>query len=308
MKISAVVLNWNRPDDTVKAVNSILHQDYPDFEVIIWDNASSDNSKSILTGTFGANPRVKMIFAHRNFGVAGGRNRASRETTGEILFFLDSDASIQTPTALTQVVARLARDPDVGALSFEVIRSDGFLMWPFSRPVNEWRHKEFEAARVDGCAFAVRRIAFDKAGAFAEHFSPYGAEDLHFAYKLFDCEYKILYFPSAVAVHAFSPAGRTGIQFTMHVRNMLLIPLELFPVPHAYASFVKIAASLGRDAWVQYQRRDYLRGVREALGSFTFLERIPILRENWRNLRKLVNEEKRLRAKEHDRKGRKPCV
>jgi GT2 family glycosyltransferase len=296
MKISAVVLNWNRPNDTIKAVNSLLCQDYSNLEVIIWDNNSSDNSRSVLMENFGGNSRVKLIFAPRNFGVAGGRNRAVRETDGDILFFLDSDAVIQTRDAFSQVVARLANDPGIGALSFEVVRPDGFLMWPFSRPVDEWRHKEFEAARVDGCAFAVRRVAFDKAGAFAEHFSPYGAEDLHFAYKLIDCEVRILYFPFAVAVHAFSPAGRTGIQFTMHVRNMLLIPLELFPVPHAYASCLKIAASLGRDAWVQHQRKDYLKGVWEALVGFTFLERIPIPRTCWQHLREIVKEEKRLRG------------
>ena len=297
MRISAIVLNWNRPNDTINAVDSILRQDYPDTEIIIWDNASSDNSRDILTKTFGNDPCIKTIFAPHNYGVAGGRNRAARETDGECLFFLDSDAAIQTPSAFSQVAERMAQDPKIGALSFEVVRPDGFLMWPFSRPVSEWRHKEFEAARVDGCAFAVRRFAFDKAGAFAEHFSPYGAEDLHFAYKLIDCEFKILYFPSAVATHAFSPSGRTGIQFAMHVRNMLLIPLELFPTPHAYASFIKIAASLGRDAWFQHQRKDYFRGVREALTGFTFPERIPILRQNWRHLRDIVKEEKRLHVK-----------
>jgi hypothetical protein len=89
--------------------------------------------------------------------------------------------------------------------------------------------------RVDGCAFAARREAFERAGGFAEHFSPYGAEDAHFAYKVLDAGYRILYYPRAVAVHAFSPAGRTGIQFIMHVRNMLLIPLarvrRLAPAP-----------------------------------------------------------------------------
>ncbi len=295
MKISAVVLNWNRPDDTVEAVNSILNQDYPDFEVIIWDNASSDNSRDVLSRAFKDNPRIRMFFAPRNYGVAGGRNRAAREAAGDVLFFLDSDAHIRTATAFSRVADRLSQDHGLGALSFEVVRPDGFLMWPFARPADIWRHREFEVARVDGCAFAVLREAFDKAGAFAEHFSPYGAEDLHFAYKLIDAGYEVHYFPSAVAVHAFSPAGRTGIQFTMHVRNMLLIPLELFPFPHALASYMKTAVSLGRDAWVQHQRKDFLRGLCRNLCGFNPNDRIPISPNRWRYLRSLVEAEKESR-------------
>ena len=48
MKISVVILNWNRPEDTVKAADSVLAQDHPDFELVILDNASTDNSRAAL--------------------------------------------------------------------------------------------------------------------------------------------------------------------------------------------------------------------------------------------------------------------
>lgn len=294
MKISAIILNWNRPADTIKAAKSVLAQNYPDVHIVIWDNASSDSSKDILEKEFGDNSRIQMIFAAQNYGVAGGRNRAVRASDGDILFFLDSDAEIETPSALSSVAQRMAADPQIGALSFEIVRPDRFLMWPFARPASAWRHKEFDVARVDGCAFAVRRNAFEKAGAFAEHFSPYGAEDLHFSYKLIDGGYRILYFPSAVAIHAFSPKGRTGIQFTMHVRNMLLIILELFPLPHVFASIAKMTVSLGRDAWAQHQKKEYLNGVWNAVCEFNMRDRIPISRKRWAYIRDIVETEKRL--------------
>lgn len=297
MKISVIILNWNRPEDTIKATESVLAQDYRDLHILIWDNNSAPDFQKLLTDRFGKHPKVRLVFAETNYGVAGGRNRAFRMADGDIAFFLDSDAVIETPNALSLVARRMAEDPGIGAISFEIKRSDGFLMWPFARPAAEWRHEEFETMRVDGCAFAVRRDAFERAGGFAEHFSPYGAEDAHFAYKLIDCGCRILYFPTAVAIHAFSPAGRTGIQFVMHVRNMLLIPLELFPLPHALLSFGKMAASLGYDAWRQHQVRDFLRGAQESLAGFELMERIPISRTHWRRLRDMVRTDKALSYK-----------
>jgi len=294
MKISVIILNWNRPSDTIKAVDSVLGQDYANFDVLVWDNASSDDSKSVLQARFSQNSRVRLFFTDANYGVAGGRNRAARETTGDVIFFLDSDAVIQPPTALSRVAERMGKEPGLGALSFETVRPDGFLMWPFARPSGEWRHKEFESARVNGCAFAIQRAAFDRAGGFAEHFSPYGAEDLHFSYKLIDCGYRIHYFPAVAAVHAYSSTGRTGIQFTMHVRNMLLIPMELFPFPHALGSFIKTAASLAKEASEQHQQRDYAKGFWKALTEFSLNERIPMSRSRWLHIRDIVKEEKRL--------------
>ncbi len=297
MRISVIILNWERPEDTLKAVRSVLRQDYPDLDILIWDNASSDRSREILTKELSGFSKIQLVFAEFNYGVAGGRNRAVRTSTGDILFFLDSDAVIEGSDALSLVARRMNEDRTIGALSFEVKRPDGYLMWPFSRSSAEWRHREFETMRVDGCAFAVRRVAFERAGGFAEHFSPYGAEDQHFAYKVIDCNYRILYFPSAVAIHAFSPSGRTGLQFTMHVRNMLMIPLELFPMPHAIASFSKSAASLASDAIDQRQKRDFLRGLWRSLTGFTFNERIPLSHPQWRHLREIVKEEKSLTLK-----------
>lgn len=297
MKITAIILNWNRPEDTIKAAESVLAQDYPDVSVLIWDNNSTRDVQDMLTVRIGNHPKVRLLFAELNYGVAGGRNRAFRISDGDIAFFLDSDAVIETPNALSMVAQRMTEDAGLGAISFEIKRSDGFLMWPFSRPSSQWRNKEFETMRVDGCAFAVRREAFERAGGFAEHFSPYGAEDAHFAYKLLDAGYRILYYPKAVAIHAFSPAGRTGIQFIMHVRNMLLIPLELFPMPHAVLSFGKMATSLGCDAWRQHQVRDFLHGLRESVSAFDLMERIPISRRHWRRLRDMIRVDKALSFK-----------
>jgi hypothetical protein len=294
VKISVVILNWNRPLDTVAAAESVLRQTYADVEVLLWDNASTDDSLAVLERRFAGEPRVRLVPGDANYGVAGGRNRAFPLTSGDIIFSLDSDAVIEGNDGLTIIANTFARSPEAGAISFEVKRPDGHLMWPFSRPSETWRRRGFETYRVDGCAFATRREIFNAAGGFAEHFSPYGAEDAHYAFKVIGLGHSVLYVPEVVVVHAFSPAGRNATQFKMHVRNRLLIPLELFPMPHALASYLKSALSLARDAAEQRALGSFAAGAGRSLADFRMNNRHGMGRDGWRRFRNLVAEEKKL--------------
>jgi GT2 family glycosyltransferase len=293
MKISVVILNWNRPQDTIAAVESTLRQGYNAFDVLVWDNASSDASKEILVARFGADPRVRLAFGDANYGVAGGRNRAFPMTDGDVLLSLDSDAVFESEDALSRVANCLGDQPDIGAVSFEVQRPDGHLMWPFSRPSATWRARAFDTMRVDGCAFAVRRSLYDRIGGFPEHFSPYGAEDQHFALRVLGQGQRVHYLPGVRVIHAFTPRGRTALQFRMHVRNSLWIPLELFPFPFSLLSFGKLACSLLRDGLEQKQVPDFFAGACQAVFGFTWARRHSIGYEAWRSFRRLVAEDKR---------------
>lgn len=297
MRITVVILNWNRAHDTVEAVRSVLRQDYPDFEVLVWDNASSDDSQAVLNGSFANEPRVRLIWGQGNYGVAGGRNRAFAEATGELLFSLDNDATIETPGALTRIAEVMQCEPDIGALSFEVRRPDGHLMWPFSRPSATWREQRFDTIRVDGCSFVTPRAVFEQIGGFAEHFSPYGAEDQYYAYQVLGTGRRVVYFPEIKVIHAFSPKGRQGKQFAMHVRNMLWTPLELFPFPQNLIRAATQSLHLWRDAREQNQHAFFLAGLRDGCSNW-FRRRTPLSRTSWQTIRHLVAEDKKVTAKE----------
>lgn len=292
MRISIVILNWNRPDDTRAAVDSVLAQEHGDYEVIVWDNASTDDSRERLTQAYGRDSRISLAWSDGNYGVAGGRNRAFRRATGDIVLSLDSDAVLESRDGLARISDVFEREPDVGALSFEVRRPDGHLMWPFARPASEWRERRFDAIRVDGCSFATRRSLFDRLGGFAEHFSPYGAEDQYYAFQVIGAGFRVVYLPTVKVIHAFAPGGRQGRQFTMHVRNMLWMPLELFPLPEAVLRAGAQAAYLAREAREQGQVPAYWRGVGQALSSFRWSRRNPMPRAAWRRLRALMEADK----------------
>ncbi len=293
-KISTVILNWNRPEDTINAVDSVLKQDYENTEIIIWDNASTDHSVEQLNARYSDKSKVILHAARQNFGVAEGRNRAFAMASGDILFSLDSDAWLSASDALTNINRLFQKKDNLGVLSFEVIRPDGHLMWPFSRPATAWRNRSFETHRIDGCAFAVRKEIFEQVGGFAGHFSPYGAEDLHFSLKITGLGLEIRYEPGLQVVHAFSDKGRNQHQQTMHVRNMLWISMELFPFPHNVIRFMAMGYMLFRECLEQHQPRPFLAGLLQSILHFETKHRNPLPRTAYRHFRAIIQADKKL--------------
>lgn len=292
MKTTVVVLNWNRPHETIRAVNSVLSQECGDFEIIIWDNASTDQSHRILQSQFHNESKVRIIVADKNYGVAQGRNRAFRYAAGELIVSLDSDAYFTDNRALQKIESFTDKDTSIGAVSFEVVRPDGHLMWPFERPAEQWRKKSFETIRIDGCAFATRRNVFQSVGGFAAHFSPYGAEDQHFALKLIRAGYKVYYYPEVSVIHAFSEHGRSARQLRGHVRNLLWIRMEMIPFPFVILSTARLITLLLRDGVEEKRLPEYIKGIAEAFLLYRPRRRAPLPRDMWLKFRSLVAEDR----------------
>ncbi|MFH0908148.1 MAG: glycosyltransferase family 2 protein [bacterium] len=296
MFLSIVILNWNRPDDTIQAVGSVTRQDFSDYEVIVWDNCSNEASKELLRGQLENKPRVRLVWGDANYGVAGGRNRSFRLARGDAIVSLDSDAIFERNDSLRIIADSLQGDPAIGCISFEVRKPNGHLAWPFARPAGVWKDRTFDTSRCDGCAFAVRRNVFEQVNGFPEHFSPYGAEDAYFALSIIGGGYRVLYLPDVKIIHAVTPRARTGAEFTKHVRNHLWMRMELFPFPHAALSASNVAVSLLRDAWEQGQMGDYAKGIFEAVTGFRTGRRRPLPAAAWRLVRDMVGTERRLAA------------
>ena len=73
-----------------KAIDSVLNQTFSDFELILVDDGSTDNSESIIKEREGIN----LIKLNKNTGVSNARNIGIREARGKLICFLDSDDSV----------------------------------------------------------------------------------------------------------------------------------------------------------------------------------------------------------------------
>jgi len=109
--VTVVMAVYNAARFLREAIASILTQTYRDFEVIVVDDASSDDSLSILH-SFG-DPRMRIIRHHTNVGAALSRNDALIAARGELIAIMDAD-DVCAPTRLERQVAFLDVHPEVG--------------------------------------------------------------------------------------------------------------------------------------------------------------------------------------------------
>ncbi len=112
--VSVIIPTYNRADLLPQAVDSVLSQDYPSFEVIIVDDCSQDNTPEVvasITEKHGA--RVRSIRLPANSGPAAARNAGIRAAHGPLIAFQDSD-DIWLPGKLTAQVAALQKHPECG--------------------------------------------------------------------------------------------------------------------------------------------------------------------------------------------------
>jgi glycosyltransferase involved in cell wall biosynthesis len=109
-KISVIIPIYGSEKYIAAAVQSVLDQTYPNFELIIVDNASPDRSLEICQQFTDA--RIRII-CQANRGPSGSRNTGIRHATGDYISFLDGD-DLWMPEKLAQHVAHLDRDAHVG--------------------------------------------------------------------------------------------------------------------------------------------------------------------------------------------------
>lgn len=109
--VSVIIPAYNGEDHLGEAIQSVLNQTYPHFELIVVDDASQDNTLVVI-GQFD-DTRLKYISHERNRGVIYARITGLHASTGEIISFLDQDDRFH-PEKLAAHVAFLEKNPDVG--------------------------------------------------------------------------------------------------------------------------------------------------------------------------------------------------
>ncbi len=169
-RVSIIIPAYNRADMILTALNSVLAQTYTDWEAVVVDDGSSDNTREVVAGVKDA--RVRYIY-QENKGLPGARNTGIRASGGEYVAFLDSDDAF-LPDKLALQVPVLDANPDLCLVAGGFIEVDENL-----RPLHEIRPwvKNPTLGLLDWvrtCSFCVgsplvRRAWLDKAGLFDEN-------------------------------------------------------------------------------------------------------------------------------------------
>ncbi len=120
-KVSVIILNWNQPRLTVDCINSVLKQKYTNFEILLVDNASRDNSVEIFEERFGDNEKIRIIVNPENLGYAGGNNEGVKRARGDYIAILNNDTTVEKDW-LEELIKALESDGKIGSVSSKVIK------------------------------------------------------------------------------------------------------------------------------------------------------------------------------------------
>lgn len=122
-KFSIIVPVYNVEEYLEQCLNSILHQTYQNFEIILIDDGSTDNSPGICE-IFKSQFEDKIMMIHQaNKGLSGARNTGLNHATGDYILFIDSDDYIK-PTMLEEIESKTKLNPDMIAFQHAVDGKD----------------------------------------------------------------------------------------------------------------------------------------------------------------------------------------
>ena len=209
---SIIIPAWNGKEYIDDCLNSLLAQDYPDFEVIVVDNGSSDATPDWVAEHF---PTVTVIRNERNLGFAGGVNVGLRVARGEVFILFNQDA-VAEPGWLAALVSGLLAAPDIGIAGCKILDIDGktiqhaggYLTMPQALPshfgIGQAETGQYDQSKdvdfVTGAAFAIRREVLQSIGFLDESFYFY-FEDVDYCYRARAAGFRIVYLPDAVLRH-----------------------------------------------------------------------------------------------------------
>ena len=110
MKISVLIANYNNSPFIATSIKSVLSQTFQDFEIIIVDDYSSDNSIDIIESFVKFDSRIKLFKNKRNYGVGYTKRRCIEKCYGDLFAFLDPDDALE-PSALKLMVEAHLSNP-----------------------------------------------------------------------------------------------------------------------------------------------------------------------------------------------------
>lgn len=241
--ISVVVVCFNGLDITRSCLDSLLRQDYPSKEIILVDNGSQEDIKTVVKRDY---PQVRFIRLDKNYGFAGGYNRGMAEARGEHIAIINNDA-VASPAWLSALAAAARKDTAIGAVASVILDGNrpgvldscgvGVALDGMSRQLQRGQKPSLPAAPKEvlvpsGCACLYRAQALKTVGLFDESFFAY-CEDTDLGLRLAWAGFKTVVAPDAVVTHYYSlTTGKFSLQKVFWVeRNHFWLVFKNFPPP-----------------------------------------------------------------------------
>ena len=218
-KIAVVILNWNGKKMLEKFLPSVIEHSSPVAEVIVADNGSTDDSMEFLHTSY---PTLRTIQLDKNYGFAGGYNRALAQVDADYFILLNDDVEV-TQHWIEPVIEQLGQDDKVAIAQPKLLMYDqrdtfeyaggagGFIDrygYPFCRG-RVFMTLEQDLGQYDdvceifwasGAALFVKAAVWRELGGLDDDFFAH-MEEIDFCWRINNAGYKIMFNPQSVIYH-----------------------------------------------------------------------------------------------------------
>lgn len=235
--VSIIIVNYNQKDFLKECLKSIKEANISiDYEIVIVDNNSKDNSLSFLNKFKKENKNVKVIFNQKNLGYARAVNQGIKNSKGDHFLIVNPDIVV-LPGSVENLYQFMEKNPKIGIVGPKLLNPDktlqlscfrfpkwyipilrrSFLRRIFKKAIDnylmaDWKHdKEKEVDWILGAAIFVRKKAVEDVGLMDERFFLY-FEDIDWCYRFHLKNWRVFYYPKAKMIHFYQKmSAKRGI-------------------------------------------------------------------------------------------------
>ena len=240
-RVSVIVVCWNSADTLGRCLDQLLEQDYPDYEVIVVDDGSDDETLAVAERRL-ARGDLQIMRSRRNRGCPHARNLGLTQARGEVVAFVDADGFVAGDW-LDRIVETFARDATIGAVASMVFYDGNPLVingaggtvnrqgWAADLSMNE----PYERAQVApealypmGCGMALRRKAIDDVGPFDDRMLNY-YDDVDYGVRLWRAGHRVVVAPDAWIDHGVGVGADSARKRLLCERHRMRVVLKHAP-------------------------------------------------------------------------------
>lgn len=252
--VSIVILNWNGRLYLEQFLPSVLSSTYSNYEVVVIDNASTDDSVDFLKGNYSG---IKIVALDGNFGFAKGYNLGLKELKSEYFILLNSDVEVE-PGWIEPAIALLQSDKNIAACQPKVLQFKNKKLFEYAGAAGGWldyfgypfaKGRLFDFCEEDngqydhaepifwasGAAMFVRASTWHQMGGFDEYFFAH-QEEIDLCWRLQLSGHTIFSCPDSVVYHVGGgtlPKGNSKKVF-LNFRNNLVMMAKNMPAGEAF--------------------------------------------------------------------------
>ena len=249
-KVAVVILNWNGKNYLEKFLPSVVASTYPNLELVLGDNASTDDSVEFVRTN---HPSIRIIVTDKNLGFAGGYNHVLKQVSAEYYVLLNSDVEV-TSGWIEPVIRLMESDLQIAAAQPKILSYHDKSSFEYAGAAGGFldrygyafcRGRLFDALEKDsgqydypteifwatGAAFFIKRTIWENSGGLDADFFAH-MEEIDLCWRLKNNGYKIMYCPGSKVYHVGGGTLSVESSFKTYLNfrnNLVMLQKNLSP-------------------------------------------------------------------------------